>query len=236
MQSKTLIRAAASPLLMALLLWIGMAHLALHVSLKQVSGSSNGTIWSEPAHSGNTRYAPIGSAVWNIDFSPMEGVLWRIQADPNGVLVVNSETADLLEEVYKKIPRELDDRDMQRLLTLLKKSLPSGYGMQFVELLKNYVPYKLKQNLHLLAINQAVYEAKLVLLESSLRDIEQLQSNYFEPEAAVKLFGKSNAIYHYFMQSRLISINHNWSDVQRREKMRVLQDEYKSVLSRGQER
>src|SRR5690625_2237109 len=84
----------------------------------------------------------LPAAAQALPAADVERVLARLHFDPNGRLIIDSETASVLDTTAEVLPTDPDEETLNRLTFLLRKQFPPEQGEQVRTLLYGYLSYR----------------------------------------------------------------------------------------------
>lgn len=218
-------------LLVALLAYVAYIRFGLHKNVDLNHKTHSPVQWLQPSSLDEKFPVLISNKSWSINYSNIERILWESTVSTSGRFVVNSETADLLQQVSAQLPGPLESKESQRLTFLIAQSLPDSDAKGLAHLFNRYYLYEQEYRSSLSAITQAKGQEKLSLLKASRTNNKLLQERYFGAEIAEKLFDKKNITVNYLNDRRIINMNESLTKAQKREQLSVLKKNYKNTLS-----
>jgi hypothetical protein len=210
-----------------LALW---AHSSLHERSNFYNKSSLTSQWLQPAYMNEQFPQLIGPNYWQLDFLNIEKIIKNVKTQADGRLLIDHDTAELLQLVNLQLTKHMPDKEWQRLNFLLEQSLGSRVGENFSELVNAYYFYRKKQIISLNEINLATQDEKITLLKTTAHRAYLSQKQYFGAEAAKKLFKMKNNTTNYLNARRIVNMENGLSKEQKKEQLAILARIYKDSL------
>ncbi len=211
------------------------AHYNTHQEVAGRAGSLGEpfkSVWVEPVVTlDSIRRMPINRETWAVNFLPIERIVLRFGMRHQDEVPIDLSTHGMLEQVYNTVQGELDQKNHQRMLFLVRKSLPDARGKVIAQLIERYFMYRQEQTRRLREYHQGSPEDQRLFLLSSLTNIQELQERHFGNEVATALFAQSNITYHFLMQSRYVGMQQELSQGQKADRRKALQVKYKRALA-----
>jgi hypothetical protein len=198
------------------------------VTAKQQPPTANH--WLQPEFL-NDRYPQlIGSNDWQLDFMTIEEKISKLKLNSDHSLLINGDTADILQLINIELSENIPDKQWQRLRFLLIKSLGDNAGESFYKLVNAYYSYEKAQQSQWLKIKTSSPNEKFELLKRQNINIRKIQAQYFDPEIASKLFHEKNQTTDYLNSRRIINMDKNLSSEQKKHQLSILVKIYKESL------
>jgi hypothetical protein len=189
--------------------------------------------WLQPTGVNESFPIPIGDNNWIIDYSRIEVILWKVQTDKSGQLLINAETSTILEQVHAQLPENMSQIEWQRLTWVLEKSFVSSHGKQLAHLLSRYSLYQQEYATSLALLHLAKGDEKHQLLQGLSTQNEQLQTRFFGADIAKKLFAKQNTTINYLNARRILNLRSDLSQTEKNQRLLKLKKQYQASLSRS---
>lgn len=216
---------------MALLVFVMKEHIALHEN-SHVSYNATAPIdWLQPLALDNKYPIKVSNHYWKLTATEIEKLLWQLNINEFGDLVIRDETIDVLQQMAAVLPNVMTSKEWQRLAFLIKRSAVNDSGEQVAQLLQRFYFYQQEYKAYLLVVNKAKADQKLALLKQSRAKVNTLQAKYFGVVTAEQLFYRKNLTTNYLNDRQIISLNKNLSKVQKEKYFLDLKEHYQQHLS-----
>jgi hypothetical protein len=219
-------------LLVTLLIYLSFTHYSLRQGNQIDDGEPSPTGWLQPALLDVSFEQLIGNDSWRLDYNIIEQILWMEKQNASGKLIIDSATADRLQQASDLLPQSMRPNEWLRLNFLMEKSLSGGAGQQFFSLLKGFYQYQQDYAASLSVIKQTINTQKLSSLRSIISDNRRRQAQYFGVEIAEQLFAKSNITTDYLTQRRIVNMDLGLTNLQKKQQLRSLEKNYKKMLNK----
>lgn len=214
-----------------LLLITAYIHTGLHRPKNSGESPLPHDYWLQPANLNNQYPQLIGAENWTLDFIRIEGILRDVSTGNSGDLSINADTVNLLQRVTALLPKDMQDKEWQRLGFLIEKSLGEHTEKELTKLINAFYLYTQNKKSVLHKIKTALPDQKISLLKEFTTETRSIQVHYFGPKVAATLFDKLNKTNEYLNSRRIINMNKQLNFAQRKEKLSVLMKNYKKSLT-----
>jgi hypothetical protein len=199
----------------------------------ELFGTSNSSVnWLQPECLDSEYPRLIGNNTWPINYANIERMLWESKVRNSQRLLVDSETADLLQRITAELPDTLKSNDMKRLRFLVEQSLPGKNGEELANLVNAYYLYQKEYQINLNLLKEAKGAEKLSRLKLLNANNKVLQTQHFGVELAALLFKKKNITTDYLNYRLLINMDTSLSSAQKRNQLLVLKENYEKNIAK----
>lgn len=186
--------------------------------------------WVEPG--ANSNRPKIDPLAWTFDFERIEKALLKVQCDEQGLGEISDETENALRQAIEQFPKELDDRELQRIQFLAGKNCSSGNGHVLAGLLMQYYHY----NQALQSLQQTQIELiDELTAKQKYEQTEALRVQYFGEENAQKLFGRQQAFANYLFERQRIMSDETLTASDKTERLKRLKQRFQDAGYRSED-
>ncbi len=186
--------------------------------------------WVEPGIDSNR--PKIDPLAWAFDFERIEKALLKVQCDAQGLGEISDETENALRQAIEQFPKELDDRELQRIQFLASKNCSSGSGHALAGLLMQYYHYN--QALQSLQQTQIDMIDELTARQK-YQQTEALRVQYFGEENAQKLFGRQQAFANYLFERQRIMSDETLTESDKKVRLKRLERRFQDTGYRSED-
>lgn len=141
----------------------------------------------------------------------------RLKANEQGELIIEVGNRRLFDYFLSLIGRESLATIKQRVALLIQSTLPSPAKEQAWQLFNNYLSYKTALG------TLPEHDGSIVGMQTSLKQVHDLQSAHFRPEVTAAFFGNERAYDEYMLQRFNVLHNQELSDEQKHAQLEQLQ-------------
>lgn len=165
---------------------------------------------------------------YDIKFDSIEKSLSKVQFNPDGSMVFNTNTAHALEAAFSHIADGISDQDLARIKMLISRIHPQYHTAQLADLTVNYRNYILAK----FEFDKKLSRKKS--LEEAERALEydiKLKQKYLGQDVADALFGNKHAMTRYLIERRKVLADDSLSQNQKQAKLIKLKAALKRLES-----
>lgn len=165
----------------------------------------------------NTQYPrAIAADNWSFDYEPVEQRLQQVNLDETNALIIDGETAKVLEQAIIALPSNMSEKSLERLAFLVRKGKPGASGMTLATLLSSYYRYQQAQNALTMTADETLDD------QQGFQQELRLKERYFGKDVMQDLFGKKHAFKRYLFARQQIHSSHHLSPEQKQQQLAEL--------------
>jgi len=198
---------------------------SLHAESQDFLLSPRKLEWQQPSAISGRFPKLISTNYWQFDYEASAQILLKIKQSKTGELILNANTAKVLEQAVSELPLDMKKNELQRVEFLVIKGFPGKAGQQLSTIFTDFYRFHQASNIaSALSIStQNKPNKELNFQQTILR-----QEHYLGKVITQKLFGRQNALTHYLYARRGINESSNLNQAQKQQLLTTLQDQFKA--------
>lgn len=175
--------------------------------------------WQQPLAISDRYPEPISINNWQFDYEATEQVLQKIKQNKSGKLILNANTARVLEEAVSTLPPLMKQDELRRVEFLVTKGLSGSAGQQLASIFTQFYHYQHALNL----ANSTVKNQEETFTRTVL-----LQKEYLGEDVSELFFGQQNRLNNYLLARKAINEDSSLNSVQKQQELIILQNRFKA--------